>query len=217
MPAGNQEEEIRKGDIIRQASRQSVRLEMVNRDKRLVGRPCDALRGHGADNQTADQTRACGSSYAIDLGQRDVGLYKSPGDDGIKVIEVGPRRDLRHNSAKGRVLDLLPINLVRPDSLGDRDLGNNRRGGLIAARLNAEDDHKVKATAVRPSISARYDAASGRLAGCGNFIGLERLVGGGIDLEQLDGIPPQRCCMTQHRAAAFFLEQNAVMDVMRKN
>src|SRR6266404_92668 len=112
MPAGNQEEEIGKGDAIGQASRQSVRFEMVNPDKRLVGGPCDPLRGYGADDQTADQTRACGSSYAIDLGQRDVGSYKSPGDDGIKVIEVGPRRDLRHNSAKGRMLDLLPINLI---------------------------------------------------------------------------------------------------------
>lgn len=112
MPAGNQEEEIGKGDIMRQASRQSMRFKMVNRDKRLVGGPCDPLCGHGADNQTADQTRACSSGYAIDLGQRDFGLYKGPGDGGIKVIEMGPRRDLRHNSAKGRMQDRLPVNLI---------------------------------------------------------------------------------------------------------
>ena len=112
MPAGNQEEEIGKGDIMRQASRQSMRFKMVNCDKRLVGGPCDPLCGHGADNQTADQTRACGSSYAMDLRQRDAGLCKSPGNDRIKVIEMSPRCYLRDNSAKGRMLDLLPVNLI---------------------------------------------------------------------------------------------------------
>ena len=112
MPAGNQEEEIGKDDVIRQANRQGVRFEVVNRDKRLVGGPCDPLRGHSADNQTADQTRACGGSYAINLGQCDAGLSERTVDDVIKVIEVGPRRDLRHDSAKGRMLDLLRMNLV---------------------------------------------------------------------------------------------------------
>src|SRR5207237_7573876 len=112
MPAGNQEEKIGKGNIISQASRQSVRFEMVNRDKRLVGGPCDALRGHSADNQTANQTRARGGSYAINLCQCDVGRSERAVDYTIKVIEVGPRRDLRHDSAEGRMLDLLPMNLV---------------------------------------------------------------------------------------------------------
>jgi len=89
-----------------------VRFEMVDRDKWLARGPCDPLRGHGADDQTADQARAYGSRYAIDLGQCDVSFGKGTVNDVIEVIEVGPRRDLRHNSTKRRMLDLLPVNHI---------------------------------------------------------------------------------------------------------
>ena len=53
-----------------------------------------------------------------------------------------------------------------------------------------------------------------RLAGRRDLVGLERFVGRRLDLQQLDGIPPQHGCMTQHGAAALLLEQDTVMDVV---
>src|SRR5438270_14046095 len=64
--------------------------------------------------------------------------------------------------------------------------------------------HRSGACASRPR------APPGSAGRC-YLVRFEGLVGGGIDLEQLDRIPPQCRRMLDHRAAALLFEQHAVM------
>src|SRR6266478_1666785 len=66
------------------------------------------------------------------------------------------------------------------------------RGGVLASRP------------VRWSAGWRY------------LVGLEGLVGGGVDFEQLDRIAPQRRRMADYSTAALFFEQHPIMHIMRK-
>ena len=65
-------------------------------------------------------------------------------------LEVAPRRDLGHDAAEARV----QLGLRRDDVRDDLAVvGDDRRGGLVAARLDAED-HAVGSRASRHMISA---------------------------------------------------------------
>jgi hypothetical protein len=54
VPAGDEQQEIRRRDAIGQTDRQRVRLEMVDRDERLALHERKRLRGHDTDEQATD-------------------------------------------------------------------------------------------------------------------------------------------------------------------
>ncbi len=207
MPAGDEQQQIREEDAIGQARSQRVAFEMVDGDERLAGGPGDPLRRHRADDQPADQAGTGGSRDAIDLGEVDASLAERQRHQGIEMVEMRPRGDLRHDPAIGRVLGQLGVDQVRPDLRARRWRRDNRSRRLVAAGFEAEDDHRTRG-AVRPRQN---------LSWLGDFVSLQRLVGGRVDFEELDRIAPQNRHVTQHGAAALFGEKHAVMHIMHKN
>jgi len=97
VPAGDQQDKIREIDTIGQPGGQRVAFKVVDRNKRLAGSPGDSLCHHRADNQTAHETRARGSGYAVYLGQRDIGLGERPLNYSVEMIEMRPRGNLGYD------------------------------------------------------------------------------------------------------------------------
>ena len=63
-------------------------------------------------------------------------------DDGVEHLDMGARRDLRHHAAIGCVLVGLRQHDVGEDLAAPvRAAPHDRRRGLVAGRLDAEDEH----------------------------------------------------------------------------
>jgi hypothetical protein len=154
VPAARQEAEKRRLERVRlEVERRDVAVEMVDRDERQAARPRDRLRRGEADEERADQPRALRHGDAIDLLERRVRLRERLADDGRHELEVPSRRDLRHDSAVASVQLGLRGDDVRADLAFVRD---ERRGGLVARRLDPEDQ--------RPTGSFHMMSASSRLS-----------------------------------------------------
>ena len=113
MPTRDQEEKVGEVYLIGQTGGQRVTLEMVDRDKGLAGAPGHCLGHHRTNDQTAYQTRARGSGYSVDLGQRDIGLGECAVDDSIEMVEMRPCGDLGHDAAKRGMFGELRPELIR--------------------------------------------------------------------------------------------------------
>ena len=140
MPARYEQQEIRKFDGVGKPRGQCVRLEMIDRGKRLSGCPGDAFCRHRADDQPADQPRpGCGGD-AVEVVDAKLGLIQRLADQSLQMVEVRPRGDLRHDPAKGRVLGKLRLHQIGADN-GRRAIRHHRDRGLIAAGLDTEHVH----------------------------------------------------------------------------
>ena len=64
------------------------------------------------------------------------------GDDVIERLDMGAGGDFRHHAAKGRVLaDLRQHDIGQNPARAGGGALHHGRGGLVAGRLDAEDDH----------------------------------------------------------------------------
>jgi hypothetical protein len=180
MPAGDQQEEVGKVDVIRQTRCQRVTFEMVDGEKRFSGGPGETFRHHRADNQTPDQTGSGGGGHPVDLGKRYPSLGERAHDDRVKVLEMGARGDFRDDPAIGRVLRKLRLDQVGSDPRGPRLRGNDSSGCFVAACFDAEDDHGRESRNLAGQASACPAAAQCQPGG-GDLVGLERLVGRSVD------------------------------------
>ncbi len=156
MSAGGQEQAIGERRVVGEARGQRVRLEMIDRDQRLLGDQRDRLGGGEPDDDAADQPGPGGDRDAVELAERQPGIVHRLGDDHVERLDMGARRDLRHHAAEGRVLvDLrqhdIGQNLARP---GLEPLDHRRRG-LVAGRLDAEHNHPGSLSNARSSFSGR--------------------------------------------------------------
>src|SRR5205823_6423658 len=66
----------------------------------------------------------------------------------IDAVEMGARGDFRHHPAIGRVLGKLRVDQIGAD-MRSRMVANHRRRGLVAARLNPENDHQTEMARLR--------------------------------------------------------------------
>src|SRR5690606_5338171 len=86
VPAGYEEQQIGKADAVRHAYRQGMRLEMIDRDQRLVCDKGNRLGGGEADNDAADQAGAGGGGNRVELGEADARLIHGAAYDGVQKL-----------------------------------------------------------------------------------------------------------------------------------
>ena len=122
-----------------------MRLKVVDGDERLSARQRDALARHEADEDAANQARTCGGRHAVQILGRDLGPLERARDEQVDDLDMGARRNLRHDAAEWRVRRDLAHHLVGENFA--RAVGlepHHRRRGLVAGRLNAKDTHHEK-------------------------------------------------------------------------
>ncbi len=137
MPAAREEAEERRLERARlEVERGDVPVEVVDRHERQATRPRDRLRGGDADEQRADQPRPLRHGNAVDVVERRAGLGERLADDRRDELEVATRGNLGNDAAVARV----EVGLRRDDARAYLSLlGDERRGGLVARRLEPEN------------------------------------------------------------------------------
>ena len=111
-------------------------VQVVDRDERKAARPCKRLGGGHADEQRADQPGALRDRDAVDAVERRAGLGERLADHRRDELEMTARRDLGDDPAEARVQVRLRRDDVRTQLAV---VGDERRGRLVAGRLDAED------------------------------------------------------------------------------
>jgi hypothetical protein len=143
MPAGGKEQAKGKLGRVGEPRRQRVGFEMVDGDQRFLGDERDALGGGEADDDAADQPGAGRRRDAIEHAEACLRLEHRLGDDQVEHFHVGARRDLGNHAAIRRVLGGLRQHDVGKDfaTPGRLVAAHHRGGGLVAGRLDAENEH----------------------------------------------------------------------------
>ncbi len=160
MAAGGEKQAIGKRHVVDQARRERMRLEMVDGDQRLLAHQGDRLGGGQSDDHAADQPGTGRGRDAVEVVEAAAGLAHRAADQEVEDLHMGARRDLRHHAAEGRVVGDLREHDVRQDLAAPvRTPFHHRRRGLVAGRLDAEDDHEVQ-SASRFVVIARASGQS---------------------------------------------------------
>ena len=143
VAAGSEEQAIRERRRVGEPHRERMRLQVIDRDQRLLGYERDRLGGGEPDDHAADQPGPGGGRDPVELGEAHAGCGHRLGDDQVERFDMGARGDLRHHPAEGGVcLDLREHHVGADDARpGVRPLHHCRRG-LIAGRLDAEHEHR---------------------------------------------------------------------------
>ena len=138
MPARDEQDDERQLDrrVVEQR-RVEVRLEVVDADERDVPREGQRLGRRHADEQGADQAGPDRAGDGVDAPVLDPGLDDRPGDHRVEQVEVGPAGDLRDDAAERGVQLDLRADDARQDVAAAH---HERRGRLVAARLDAEHE-----------------------------------------------------------------------------
>ena len=135
VAAGNQQQQIGKGDAVGQPGGQRMAFEMVDRHQRLPRRRGHRLGRHQPDDQAADKAGTGRRRDGIDLAEIGPGIERGL-DDAVQRLDMGARRDFGHDAAKGRMLL----------DLAEHDIGQNlaaRRRHRSATTLAAVSSQLV--------------------------------------------------------------------------
>jgi hypothetical protein len=142
VAAGDEEQQVGRPQALGQARREGVGFQMVDRHQRQVVGERDRLGRHQPDDQPADEAGTGGGRDAIEIGEAEIGLAQRLGDQAVEMGDMGAGGDLRHDTAVGRVGGVL-----RQHDVGEHVAGavgpaapDDRRGGLVARRLQPQDD-----------------------------------------------------------------------------
>jgi hypothetical protein len=137
VTATRQQAEERRLERLRlEIERGDVAVEVVDGDERQPTRPRNRFCCGEADKKRADQPRPAGDRDTVDVPKARVRLNERLADHRRHELEVPPRRDFRHDAAVARV----QLRLRRDDARADLALvGDERSGGLVAARLDPEN------------------------------------------------------------------------------
>ena len=99
-----------------------------------------ALAAEHPDEQCPDQPGPDGAGHGVDAFLVDAGLDDRARDHRVEHVEVGPRRDLRHDTAEVGVQVDLRRHHARHHVVAAE---HQRRGGLVAARLDAQHQRRL--------------------------------------------------------------------------
>src|SRR4029079_15882328 len=66
VAAGDEQQQIREGEIVGEAGGQRMRLEVIDRDERQTSPERDCLSGNHADDESADLSRARGGRDSVE-------------------------------------------------------------------------------------------------------------------------------------------------------
>ena len=139
MPARDQQQEVGEIEFLGdQPGAERVPLQVVDGEQRLVVDGGNRLAGHEAHHDRADQAGAGGGGHAVEIGEAHARLIHGAGDEAVEMLDVAARRDLRHDAAVGRMVGALGEHEVGQHAALP---GHDRSRRLVAARLDAKDDH----------------------------------------------------------------------------
>ena len=137
MAAARQQAQERRLDRVGpEEEGRDVAVQVVDRRQRQAARPGERLRRGDADEERADKARALRDRDRVDVVERRPRFAERLAHDRDDELEMSPRRDLGHDAAIARVQLGLRGDDVRADL---PCLGHERRRGLVARRLQAED------------------------------------------------------------------------------
>ena len=146
------------GVVVGEPRGQRMRLEVIDRDQRLLRHQRDRLGGGEPDDHAADQAGPGGGRDAVELAKVHAGFGHRLGDDQVERLDMGARGDLRHHAAEGGVrVDLREHHVGADDARPGVGPLDHRRRGLVAGRLDAEHNHSRLAS---PSRRARVCSLS---------------------------------------------------------
>ena len=83
---------------------------------------------------------------AVERAEREVRVDHRPRDDGVERLDMRARGDLRHHAAIGLVLGLREHDVGEDCASPVLVAAHHRGGGLVAGRLDAENEHKIPKT-----------------------------------------------------------------------
>ncbi len=115
VAARRQQYQKGKGDAGGETRRQRMRLEMVDSEERLADRDRDPLGRHQPDQHASDQARSRRRRDAVEISRRHPRLRERARDQQVDDLDMGARRDLRHNPAVGRMSRNLTHHFVGQD------------------------------------------------------------------------------------------------------
>ncbi len=118
--------------------REQMALEMIDRDERNPAREGESPGRRESDEQRTDQARSRGRRDEVDVFEAHGGQGERLLEDGGKVFEVRPGRDLGHDAAVGGVSLHLGGDDVRAHAAFAVE---HRDGRLVARGLDSENVH----------------------------------------------------------------------------
>jgi hypothetical protein len=128
--AGERRLEVERAEV----ERRDVTVQVVDRRERQAPGPRERLRGGDADEERADQPRPGGDRDGLDIVERRACSCERLLDHRQHELEMPARGHFGNNTAELRV----QLVLRRDDTRGDLAVGGDERsGGLVAARLDA--------------------------------------------------------------------------------
>jgi len=127
-------------------------LEVVDRHERQAARERQRLRGREAHQERADQAGPLGHGHRLEVVEPDARVGQRTFHGRHDQLQVPARGHLGHDTAVRRVQGGLRGNDVREDGAAPR---HDRRGGLIARRLDPEDHTGGSASFHMMSASSR--------------------------------------------------------------
>lgn len=150
MAAGDEEKQVGELDAVRQARGERVPLEVIDGDEGDVADEREGLRHRRADHDAADEPGPARHCDAVEIGKAESARLERALHDHVEHVEMRTRRDFRHDAAEGLMGFELRLDEVR-ENPRPALIGDDRRGGLVAARLDAEDDHSAGSLNCLPS------------------------------------------------------------------
>ena len=112
VPARGDEHEKGEGDVPRQARGQRVRLEVIDGDERLAARQRHALGRHQPDQHAADEAGTRRRRDAVEVLGCDSCARRARARSAVDDLDMGARRNLGDNAAKGGMRGDLAHHLV---------------------------------------------------------------------------------------------------------
>ena len=128
-----------------------VTLEVVDADQRLLLGVRHGLGRRASDEERADEAWALGHRDAVHVAEGHPGVVQGAPDHRHDHLGVPAGRQLRHDTAVGRVDVVLRRHDAREDLAAPVQYGGR---GLVARRLDPEHDHRLGPSLVPSMVSA---------------------------------------------------------------
>lgn len=138
MPARNQQHEVRKVQPIRQARRQRMAGQMVDRDQRQARCGGQPARAHDARKHPADQSRPRRNGYSVKHPQSQTGSRERLFNAKVQLFDMRTCRNLGDDPAEVGMKIALPCDNRRQDAPPPPGRPHQGGGGIIAAAFDPE-------------------------------------------------------------------------------
>ena len=139
MPSRNKKKKIGRMQTLRQPDRQGMAFEVIDGGERQITDERNRLRRYKPRQHTADKARTSRGGDALQVAKPKAGFGERSLDQRIEHLNVSAGRNLRHDTAIGRViLELRSHNIGKDNAISLEVAPYNCGGSFIAACLNTE-------------------------------------------------------------------------------